>query len=405
MISLYYYRAVSLKGGKSRGFLFASDLRNLKYVTSLRDLRLQSGKKLPKWSVVILLFLFKIRRTYRTGLHARGIFFRQLANLIESGLSIQKVAETMIKQEKNRYFLKALVSLQENLVLGRDLALSVQEAFDFLPDEYRLLLSGCKDTKSMRQVFMAVASVSEKKQSIAFAIIRMTIVFILALIITVFVFIFYVKFWLYDDRLGFLYRHQTPPYLYETFFQIFSGRAFFNWRYLALVLGALALVALIRFQPKIFLYWKKLVLHIPVIGEGIRAQVATSLFFYLDLQISSGITLQKALRTAVGLMKKTPYHDDLNRFSEDLFHGRSIEDALERTQIFSDDEKSLLRSSLTSGALQDSLKVIRQYLDNKLKTRMLVVREFVRFIFLFALLILYAWALYTRFYVTMGYAF
>jgi|GEM_PF-2000500 len=399
----YYYRANTQKGRKKRGFLFASDLKHLKYITGLRDLRLQYGYRLPVWAERILLFVFKLFRSYRVSTHTRAVFFRQVTNLLQSGLSINKVAESLMVREKNRYFLRGLCMLHENLSLGKDLSSSVEDSFSFLPKEYQLLLSGCTDTNSMCRVFMSVAEVSEQKQGMLFSVIRMSVVFVLSLIVTVFVFIFYVKIWLLDNRLRFYYAHILPPPLYETFFQIFSGRALLDWSYLIYPVSLFTACIVIRCYSPLLLLWRKCVLHLPIIGEGVRSNVASSLFFYLDLQVNSGITLQQSLQKAVRMLVMSPYYLELKRFSNELLQGRNFDDSLQDLKVFSDDEKALLRSSMSGTSLQKSLKVIREYLDNKIQTRMLVIREAVRFTFIVVLGLLWAWAIYTRFALQLGY--
>lgn len=402
---LFFYRGFSNRGKKRFGFLFASDLKHLKYITSIRGVRLQTARSFHPWLTFILLYLFRIRKTYRQGLQDRSIFFRQMANLLHSGLTVQKSTEVLIKQERNKYFLRGLCRLHEMLVLGRDLSHSVQEAFSFLPRNYILLLSGCTDAESMSRVFLAISSVSEQKKNLTTSIVRMSVVFIFLFAATIFVFVLYVKMWLFDDRLAFFYRNEMPPPIYESFFQIFSGRAFSSFKYISAFIGIIIAMIVVRSNPGLFLWWKKLVLRIPIIGEGIRTQVASSLFFYLDLQVKGGTTLQKAFEGAVELLSDSPYYLELYKFSDDLKRGRSLDDSLEEMHVFSHDEKALLRTSLSAKSLANTLSVIRDYLDRKMETRILIVRESFRFLLIFGLLILYAWAAYTRLYAITGYGF
>ncbi len=402
---LYYYKAHSTVGKKHRGFLFSSDLRQLKHITQLKELRLQSAKRIPIWLGIILVFICKIRKKYRTGSQSRSVFFRHLANLIKSGQSIQKAAESMIKEEKNKIYLRSLSSLQESLNLGRDLVVSIQEAFFFLPQEYQLLLTGCSDSKSICRIFLSVSSLSDRKQNMTSSIARMSIVFLFILIATAGAFAFYTKIWLFTDRLGFLFDYKYPPAPYELFYQIFSGQIATNWSYLIGLLIAFAIIALIRYQPRLHLLWKKVALRIPIFGEGIRARTASSLFFYLELQAQAGQSLQQSLTAAVSIMRRTPFYNELKQLSNDLIEGRSFTDAIKDLRIFSSDEKSLLLSSFSNQDLQASLLVIRQYLDRKLQTRRLLVKESIRFIYISALVVLYCWAIYTYLYRTHGFVF
>lgn len=400
---LHSYLALSVKGQKKVGFLFASDLRHLKHVLALRSMRLQKGGCLPVWLAPIVLRLLKLFKPYRVNVQKRGIFFRQMANLISSGLSIQKVTETLIKQEDNKMLLCALCMLNENLNLGRDLSVSIQASFSFLPEEIRMLLSGCTDTQAVCRVFMAIATVSEDAHSMSGAIVRMLVTFSFFSVITVFIFNYYVRMWLDENRIGKIVSGSHITQAYETFYQLFSGQVFLNWRYFLLALIFCGIVFVVRRHPRLLMLWKRLMLHLPVIGEGIRSRAASSLFFYLSLQVNGGKTLHEALHNAVSMVAKTPYQADLFQMRDDLTNGKNITDAIEDVRVFSTDEKALLRSSFSSSSLKEALMVIRTYLDGKLETRTLILREFIRFVLIGAIVLMYAWAAYTIVFGIKGY--
>ena len=402
---LYFYKSYNSSGKVRHGLLYAQDLKALKFILHIRQLSLSRAKPIHQWLAFLLIRLMRVRKKYRISGHIKGIFFRELANIIEAGCSLQNAVESMLAIEKNVMLLKTLSNLYSNLSLGFSLQQSVQSAFGFLGEAQNLLLSGCTDNESLKNAFLAIAGVSEKKQNLTFSIIRMTSVFILALVATLFIFIFYVQNWMQDARKSFLYNQTMPPHLWETFYQLFSGEIFTHWRYLFIFAGIAGIISFIRFYQPVFHRWQRTVLKIPIIGEGVRTQLSAAIFYYLELQVTAGVSFHTALAQAAFMMRNSAFAKHLSELSTKIRQGQNMARALESFILFSDDEKSLLISSMGNKRLVPSLVVMRQYLDGKLRTRLIIVREFIRFTYLMIILALYAWMFYTRLYVRMRYGY
>ncbi len=402
---LYYFRSYDSRGKLKRGLLYAQDLKALKFILQVRQRSLASAKPIHQWIAYILIHLLKVKKRYRISGHIKGIFFRELSNIIEAGSSLQKAVESMVTVEKNVLLLKTLTNLHGNLVLGFSLQQSIKGAFGFLGEEQNLLLSGCTDNHTLKNAFLAIAGVSEKKQNLTFSIIRMTSVFILSMVTTLFIFIFYVQNWMEDARKSFLYDQRMPPHLWETFYQLFSGEIFTHWRYLFVFAGIAGVICFIRFYRPVFHRWQRAMLKIPIIGEGVRTQLSAAIFYYLELQITAGVNLHTALAQAAFVMRHSAFAKHLQDFSRQIREGQNMTRSLEDFILFSDDEKSLLISSMGNKRLIPSLAVMRKYLDGKLRTRLIIVRELIRFTYLMIILVLYAWMFYTRLYVRMHYGY
>ena len=335
---LWRWRALSIEGEPRSGTLWATD-------RSTAFARLMRNELHP-------LAVTRCSQRYRWRPHHCYELFRQLATLLQAGLTLSHSLQMLADQHPLKPWQALLQSIADELSEGCPFSEALKRwPAVFSPLHVSMVKTGeltgkleecCRQLAQQQKSQQLLSAKVKKALRYPLIILMLAVIVVLAMVTLVL------------PEFAAIYRTFNTPLPKLT--QMVMGMATFMQSYsLALLSGLLVTVAAawtLRKAPR----WQRILLHTPVMGALAKGQKLGQIFTVLSLTQQAGIPFLQGLESAEETVENQYWQGVLRHVREDIEKGLPIWSSFQKTAIFTPLCIQLLRTGEMSGALDVMLK-------------------------------------------------
>jgi general secretion pathway protein F len=317
----------------------------------------------------------------RPGLRARrrripsaelALVTRQMATLLESGLTLEQTLSALIEEAAQTPSRDVLAGVRAEVTAGLDLAGAIGVYPESFPDFYRALVQGGEQSGALPAVLAHLADYLEMrhamKQKTALALLYPALVAAVALLIVAGLVMYVVP----QVVQVFQQSRQALPLLTRGVIGL-SDFLRTAWPYLAafaiagVVLGRMALR-----RPALERRWHALLLRTPGYGGLVRSADVARFASTLSILIGGGVPLLAALESGARVMTNAVLRSAVAEAAARVREGASLARALAAARVFPPLLVHLVASGEASGRLQRMLERAARLENQALERRLAV---------------------------------
>ncbi len=295
---------------------------------------------------------------FRSGISSAqlSLLTRQLATLLEAGLTIEQAFSALIAQTKNEAVRQVLAGVRAELLEGHTLAQAMGRYGRVFPDIYQALVKAGEASGELGHVMLRLADYTESRQAlrqkVGLAFVYPAIVTLVALLVVTGLLIYVVP-----QVVGvFQQSHQSLPLLTRLLIAL-SSLLQASWYYLlgALVGVGFGVHALLR-REELRFRWHSLLLRMPVVGSLVSGINTARMASTLAILTGSGVPLLVSLQAAAGVVGNLPMRRALEEAARKVREGAGLSRALDVSGLFPPILIHLIASGEASGRLDAMLE-------------------------------------------------
>jgi general secretion pathway protein F len=353
-MSAFRYEALDSEGRSTRGVVEADGLRQAR--GRIRELGLTiisvntvTQDTLHAGSGKIL----RLRKGISTA--QLSMITRQLATLLEAGLTLETSFSALIEQTDDDALRHILAGVRSELLEGNTLAQAMGQYESIFPDIYRALIKAGEASGELSQVMLRLADYTESRhalrQKVILAFIYPAIVTVVALLVVMGLLIYVVP-----QVVGvFQQSHQTLPLLTRMLIGL-SSFLQATWLYLLIALaGAVFTTRALLRREQIRFQWHQRLLRLPMLGKLVRGLNTARMASTLAILSGSGVPLLTSLQAAAGVVTNLPMRLALENAAKKVREGVTLSRALAASGLFPPILVHLIASGENSGKLDAML--------------------------------------------------
>jgi general secretion pathway protein F len=304
------------------------------------------------------------------------MFSQELVALLEAGLSLIEVLETLAEKEDQPEVKKTLAKTIALLYEGHNLSYAMEQSPNDFPTLYVATVRSSEKTGSLPEVLSRFVVYQSQMEGIKKKIITSSIYPVLLAVVGGLVVLFLMVFvvpsfsHIYEDMGGDL------PFMSRILMQ---WGQFIDAHMRFLLLGFLAVSVAIFFaaiQPASKLWMKKKMWELPGIGQRLHVYQMARFYRSLGMLLQGGMPILVALRLVSGLLQETK-REHLTLASLSVQEGGSISQAMEKHGLATPLALRLLRVGERTGQMGEMMERIAVFYEEE------TVRWIERFVKLF----------------------
>lgn len=289
------------------------------------------------------------------------IFTRNLSTLYKAGIPILRALSIIKVGPADGYFNKATAQIRDLIRSGTSLSEALGEFPGIFPGIYRSAISAGELSGKLDKILDSLSFMLEKdmelnrqiKSSIRYpVIVLLTIIVAFAVLIT-FVIPRFVGFY---SKMGTMLPAPTRILIWLN--EIISN----YW--IIILAGIVVMIFILRkiySTPSGRLYFDTKFLMIPIFGDLIIKGNIARFAHMLQILITSGIPLVKALETLSGVIKNSRLANEIKILSESFREGREIANLASELHFFPDMALQMINIGTESGALDSMLTEVANH--------------------------------------------
>jgi len=322
----YFYTAQSLQGENKKGFMEAKDEHQL--ARALRQENLILIRAEPEGPAGKKINLEEMIPSFGVSLTEKIFFTRNLRVMISAGIPLPRTLETLAGQTKNQKFKKAILSIREEIIRGRNFSEALAEHSDVFSELFQNMIRVGEESGTLEKSLQALSNQMEREYDLKSKI-KGAMIYPAVIICAMF-------------GIGILMLVMVVPQLAQTFeelevelpltTQIVIGLGNFlaqRW-YLAIIIICLLM----------FIFWRatktktgqqiidKVTLKVPIISPIIRKINTSYTTRTLSSLISAGVPIIKSLEITAGTLGNIYYKSAIIDVAEKVRKGEKIAQAL-----------------------------------------------------------------------------
>lgn len=281
---------------------------------------------------------------------------RQLATLLEAGLTLEQALSALIEQSEAETLRKVLAGVRAEILAGHTLAKALAQYQTVFPEIYRALVHAGESSGHLDRVMLRLADYTESRQAlrqrVGLAFVYPAIVTLVALLVVTGLLTYVVP-----QVVGvFEHTKQQLPLLTRAMIGL-SSMLQVAWPYLlaaavAAAFGARALLRREDFRHNVHLR----LLRLPLLGRLVRGVNTARMASTLAILVGSGVPLLNALRAAAGVVNNLPMKKALEEAAQKVREGAALSRSLAASGLFPPILVHLIASGESSGKLDAMLE-------------------------------------------------
>lgn len=349
-MAAFRYEALDSEGRTARGVIEADGLR-------------QARARMRELGLVVIKVSAVTQATLHTGSGQRwrlrrgisssqlSMITRQLATLLEAGLTLEYSLSALIEQSEEESVRQILAGVRSELLAGHTLAQAMGQYQTVFPDIYRALIKAGEASGELGHVMLRLADYTESRQvlrqKVVLAFVYPAIVTVVALLVVLGLLVYVVP----QVVSVFQQSHQTLPLLTRMMIGLSSALQV-SWLYLLIALfGAGFFVRTLLRREEIRYQWHLRLLRLPMLGRLVRGLNTARMASTLAILAGSGVPLLASLQAAAGVVTNMPMRRALEDASKKVREGVTLSRALAVSGLFPPILVHLIASGESSGKL------------------------------------------------------
>ncbi len=304
------------------------------------------------------------------------LFSQELITLLDAGLSLIEVLETLAEKEEQPHVKKTLNQLISYLYEGHNFSYALEQ----LPDDFPALsvatVRSSEKTGSLSEVLSRYVVYESQMEGIKKKIVTSSIYPILLAVVGTLVVLFLMLFvvpsfsHIYEDM------GNNLPFMSRLLMQWGKFLDAHKSAVLALVAAVPVAAIVAAMQPASKIWLQKKMWELPTIGERLRLYEMARFYRSLGMLLQGGMPILVALKLVSGLLQEAR-RENLKLASLNVQEGGSISQAMERHQLATPLALKLLRVGERTGQMGEMMERIAAYYEEE------TVRWIERFVKLF----------------------
>ena len=356
----YDYKAVKLDGEALEGEQEAADEAALVSALQAHGLLLLEAR--PAGGLRA-----RLGRTRRRRLNQKeiGILTRQLATLIEAGMTLDRSLQVLIDLTATEHLVRVLSDLQDRVRGGATFSSALEAQEGQFPRLYINMVKAGEAGGALDQVLDRLADYLERtaelRQTVVSALIYPSILLFVAGMSVILLLVFVVP------QFTVLFEDMGAALPLPTRIVVATGDLFRNYWWAMLCVMALIAVALERWlqDEAVRSRLDARVLRLPLFGDLIWKMETARLAHTLSTLLKNGLPLLSALTLAKEVVSNRQVSGRLDEAGEELKHGRGLAGPLARLQALPDLALQMIRVGEESGALDAMLAKVATIYDRE----------------------------------------
>lgn len=364
-MAIFQYKALNQKGKELKGKLDAPNkkqaIQQLKsqqyYILSLQPLqstreKITSGKQKNT----------KVSDKQITS------FTRQLAIMLDTGISYDKALEILIQETKSPGFQNILSQIRTHILSGITLSKSLEQYPSVFTPMYTSIIRAGEEGGNLPEVMLRQAQYQEEenvmKSKVQTAMIYPVIMAVLGTGIMIFMITFILP------RITPVFEHFGVALPLPTRIVIFISHLITENSWLLLGILLVLTLSLQKFgqTEQGYLFKHRLILKIPVLKEFLQRLYTLRFVLALGSLLKSGIDMEKSLQMASLVTGNKAWEKAMESLFKDISQkGFSLSTGLKKTQLFHDSIIQMIRVGEESGQLDSLLTKMSASLEVEVK--------------------------------------
>lgn len=360
---VFDYNAMSPDGVSASGSIVADTPRQARDELRQRGMRIAQVKAAAAASAGSMLW----RRRGRRDQDHVVKFIRELATLLQAGITLLSALTTLAKQ-RHRTFSAVLRHLADKVAAGASLADAMDQQSAYFDEMCVSIVRVGENTGQLETALKRLADFKEKahqlRSRLSTALIYPAVVCVVGLAVSVFLMTFVVP-----GLIGTLSQagKELPAVT-----QVVKGLSDFvlAWWWAIVLLAAAAVVAfgLAMRNPAGRLTLDRLVLKIPLIGELIRMENTSRMAVVLGSLLRSGLPFVEAIRITQRTVPNRVFQRALRDYEIAVTAGQDVAAPLEASGVFSPMVVEIVSVGQQAGQLEDMLQQLSESYDKEVAT-------------------------------------
>jgi general secretion pathway protein F len=304
------------------------------------------------------------------------LFSQELMTLLDAGLSLIEVLETLAEKEDQPQVKKSLGQLISYLYEGHNLSYALEQLPNDFPALYVATVRSSEKTGSLSEVLSRYVVYESQMDGIKKKIVTSSIypilLFVVGMLVVMFLMLFVVPSFshIYEDMGG-----DIP----------FMSRLLMKWgqfldahmkAVLAFVITVPVVLLVAVIQPSSQIWLKQKLWELPTIGERLRLYELARFYRSLGMLLQGGMPILPALKLVGGLLQEGR-REKLKLASLSVQEGGSISQAMEKYDLATPLSLKLLRVGERTGQMGEMMERIALFYEDE------TVRWIERFVKLF----------------------
>jgi general secretion pathway protein F len=356
----FFFKAVKFDGEAVEGELEAVD-----EAAVIRQLQGQGLIPIQTRTTKSLVDQLGRSRRKRMSQKEIGIITRELATLLEAGLTLDRSLQILIDLTEEEHLVRVLADLQERVRGGANFSSALDAQDGQFPRLYVNMVRAGEASGALDQVLDRLADylerVAELRQTIISALVYPSILLFVAGLSVIMMLVFVVP------QFTVLFEDMGAALPLSTRIVVAAGDLFRDYWWAMLCAIALIAVVLERWlqNPEVRARMDRLVLRLPLFGDLIWKMETARLCHTLSTLLKNGLPLLTALTLSKEVVANRKLFGLLNEAGEELKHGRGLAGPLVRLQVLPDLALQMIRVGEESGSLDAMLAKVASIYDRE----------------------------------------
>lgn len=356
----FYFKAVKFDGEAVEGELEAPD-----EATVVRQLQSQGLIPIQTRTNRSLVDKLGTSRRRRMSQKEIGVITRELATLLEAGLTLDRSLQILIDLTEEEHLVRVLSDLQERVRGGSNFSSALESQEGQFPKLYINMVRAGEASGALDQVLDRLADylerVAELRQTITSALVYPAILLFVAGLSVILMLVFVVP------QFSVLFEDMGAALPLSTRIVVAAGDLFRNYWWAMLCVIALIAVVVERWlqNPDARAKADRLILRLPLFGDLVWKMETARLCHTLSTLLKNGLPLLNALNLSKEVVSNRKIFGLLNEASDELKHGRGLAGPLVRLRALPDLALQMIRVGEESGSLDAMLAKVATIYDRE----------------------------------------
>ncbi|MBN2841591.1 MAG: type II secretion system F family protein [Sedimentisphaerales bacterium] len=294
------------------------------------------------------------------------MFTRQLANLLKAGMEIPVALEILIGQTDKMNLKLLLSEIYEQVNAGKSLAEAMGKHIDIFGDMYINIIFSAQSGGELDTAMLYMADLLEKRNKLKSQVLRAMAYPTVLLIISVLVITFLLTVVIPNITAMFIETGTELPLITSSLIYLSRGMQHILPYLLAIgILTYLYCQYYLR-KPHNRLKWDKKKINLPVYGHFILEVETSRLCLSLCAMLKGGLNIVDSITLATGIIQNCYIRNSLERITEGLNKGMSVEESFRKYGIFPPMIHHAIAIGESTGQLEKQLATMAEILDEEI---------------------------------------
>ena len=270
----------------------------------------------------------------RVRLKDRNLFFRQLANLIESGMPITRALGTLVEQTENPKLARIVTEIREDIQKGSTFAEALERRPKIFPAMFCSMIRAGETGGMLEEVMWRIVAFGEQEEELKGKAVSALIYPVFLLLVgssAIFILVSFVFPKFVDVFKDFNATLPWPTIVVMSFCG-FMGK--FWWAVLLALAGVIAAIVSYIRTPAGRLNSDRLLLRIPAVSAVVQRYEMAKFARTLGTLLDNGVPVLTAIRITVETLSNKAIAEEVQTIHGRVIEGESISDSLRQAKHF-----------------------------------------------------------------------